>query len=112
MRFGRWQDLIETPLPDDQTLYSVTTAMIHYGKGVAYAATGDVENAQKQRDLLHAAVDRVPITRLAGDFPHKSKVILQVAIALLDGEVSRLLRTYIKSASFFSSATLFKRHSN
>ncbi|KAF2121553.1 hypothetical protein BDV96DRAFT_668255 [Lophiotrema nucula] len=87
VRFGRWQDLIHMPLPDDQKLYSVTTAMIHYGKGVAYAATGDIENGQKQRDLLHSAVDRVPITRLAGDFPHKSKVILQVAIALLDGEL-------------------------
>src|SRR2546430_13489561 len=41
IRFGRWQDIIAEALPGDQALYCVTTAMTHYAKGVALAATGD-----------------------------------------------------------------------
>ena len=42
-----WQEIIDTPLPEDQALYCVTTAMIHYAKGVAYAATGRVAGGRR-----------------------------------------------------------------
>lgn len=87
VRFGRWQDLIDMKFPEDKVLYSVTTAMLHYGKGVAYAATGRVEEAQKERDSLHEAVEKVQPERIAGDFPNKSNVVLQVGKAMLDGEL-------------------------
>lgn len=87
VRFGRWQDLLEMEMPQDKKLYSVTTAMLHYGKGVAYAATRRIEEATKERTLLYAAVDRVQPGRIAGDFPNKSNVVLQVAKAMLDGEL-------------------------
>jgi tetratricopeptide (TPR) repeat protein len=87
VRFGRWKDLIALPIPEDQSLYSVTTAMIHYGKGVAFAATGNIEAAEEQRALLHAAVDRIQPERIVGDFPNKANVVLQVGKAMLDGEL-------------------------
>jgi tetratricopeptide (TPR) repeat protein len=87
VRFGRWQDLMALPVPEDTSLYSVTTSMIHYGKGVAFAATGDIERAEEQRALLHAAVDRIQPERIVGDFPNKANVVLQVAKAMLDGEL-------------------------
>jgi tetratricopeptide (TPR) repeat protein len=87
VRFGRWQDLIDLKMPEDPQLYSVTTAMMHYGKGVAYAATGNIEKAEKQRSLLDAAVDCIQPERIVGDFPNKANVVLQVAKAMLDGEL-------------------------
>ena len=41
----------------------VTTAMIHYGKGVALAATGRVDEAEAERERFRAAVAAVPETR-------------------------------------------------
>ena len=38
VRFGRWQEIIDAPLPDDPELYLVSTAMSHYAKGVAHAS--------------------------------------------------------------------------
>ena len=38
VRFGRWQEIIEEPMPDDPGIYLVTTAMHHYAKGIAHAA--------------------------------------------------------------------------
>ncbi|KAL1597763.1 hypothetical protein SLS60_008250 [Paraconiothyrium brasiliense] len=89
VRFGRWDDLLalEVPREEDQALYAVTTAMIHYGKGVAYAAKGDVEEASKARDNLYAAVDRIPSSRISVTPVNKSITVMQVAKAMLDGEL-------------------------
>src|SRR5919205_1846522 len=63
IRFGRWQELIATPLPDDQELYCVTTAMTHYARGVAFAATGRVADAEQERTSFQSAFDRIPESR-------------------------------------------------
>ncbi len=87
VRFGRWDDLIALSMPNDRHLHCVTTAMLHYGKGVAYAATGNVEKAEQERDALKEAITRIPESRIAGDFPNKSNVVLQVGMAMLEGEL-------------------------
>ncbi|CAO2654832.1 Nn.00g115650.m01.CDS01 [Neocucurbitaria sp. VM-36] len=94
VRFGRWKDLIALEMPKDQDLHCVTTAMLHYGKGVAYAATGDIEKAQKEREALREAVERIPSSRICGDFPNRSNVVLRVGVAMLDGEVEYRKRNY------------------
>jgi len=87
VRFGRWKDLIALNHPDDKALYCVTAAMLHYGKGIAYAATNDITNAEKHRHALEEAVNQIPSSRICGDFPNRSNVVLQVGIAMLDGEL-------------------------
>jgi tetratricopeptide (TPR) repeat protein len=85
IRFGRWQELIDAPLPADQDLYCMTTAMLHYGKGIALAATGELASARDQRTLFTAAMARVPESRTI--FNNTCQAILQVAAAMLDGEI-------------------------
>jgi tetratricopeptide (TPR) repeat protein len=85
IRFGRWQEIIDTPLPEDPVLYSATTAMTHYAKGVAFAATGRLDEADDQRRLFAAAVARVPDSRTV--FNNTCLDILAVAGAMLDGEI-------------------------
>jgi tetratricopeptide (TPR) repeat protein len=85
IRFGCWQELIDAPLPADPDLYLVTTAMLHYGKGVAFAATGEIASARAQRELFRAAVGRVPESRTI--FNNTCQSILQVADAMLAGEL-------------------------
>jgi tetratricopeptide (TPR) repeat protein len=85
IRFGRWPDIIDTPLPGDPGLYRVTTAMTHYAKGIAYAATGHVADAHEQRALFAGAFGRVPPSRTV--FNNTCQDILRVAEAMLDGEL-------------------------
>jgi tetratricopeptide (TPR) repeat protein len=85
IRFGKWQEIIDAPLPEDQELYCVTTAMTHYAKGVAYSATGQVERAQEQKALFEAAVGRVPDTRYLHN--NASLDLLAVAAEMLNGEL-------------------------
>jgi tetratricopeptide (TPR) repeat protein len=85
VRFGRWDALIGLPLPADQDLYCTTTAMLHYGKGVAFSATGRVAEAEEERRLFLAAVERVPESRML--FNNTCRDILAVASEMLDGEL-------------------------
>ncbi|KAL2755732.1 hypothetical protein ACRALDRAFT_2104674 [Sodiomyces alcalophilus JCM 7366] len=85
IRFGRWRDVLALPLPRDQRLYCVTTAMTHYAKGVALASTGKVDEADEERGLFLSAVRLVPKSRTL--FNNAALHILSIAEAMLDGEL-------------------------
>lgn len=85
IRFGRWADILRLPLPADPRLYCVTTAMLHYARGVALSATGKVAEAETERALFREAVARVPETRML--FNNTCADILAIASAMLDGEL-------------------------
>lgn len=85
IRFGMWQEIIDTALPENQELFCTTTAMIHYAKGVAYAATSDIEKAKRQKTLFDTALKRVPDTRYV--FNNTCLDILSVAAEMLNGEL-------------------------
>ncbi|MFE5394177.1 hypothetical protein ACFQ9U_06380 [Streptomyces sp. NPDC056568] len=85
IRFGRWTDILRLPLPADPRLYCVTTAMLHYARGVALSATGEIDRAETERRLLREAVARVPESRTL--FNNTCTDILAIASAMLDGEL-------------------------
>jgi tetratricopeptide (TPR) repeat protein len=86
IRFGRWDDLIAEPLPDDADLYCTTAATVHYGRGVAHAAKGQLPQALAEREAFSAAYARIPETRYL--FNNTSRDILAVAASMLDGEIA------------------------
>lgn len=86
VRFGRWDELIALPLPADPDLYCTTTATIHYGRGVAHAAKGQLIQAYAERDALAASYARIPDSRYL--FNNTSRDILAVGVAMLDGEIA------------------------
>jgi tetratricopeptide (TPR) repeat protein len=85
IRFGRWQEIVAEPLPEDTELFCVTTALKHYSKGVAHAALGDVGAAEEHRARFAEAVERVPETRYV--FNNTCLDILAIAGEMLNGEV-------------------------
>jgi tetratricopeptide (TPR) repeat protein len=86
VRFGLWQEIIDAPLPADAELYCVTTAMLHYAKGVAHAARGEIAVAEDHEHLFGAALARVPATRMV--FNNTCADILGVAAEMLAGEIA------------------------
>ncbi|MFC8093244.1 hypothetical protein [Streptomyces sp. NPDC057301] len=85
IRFGRWHDILALPMPADPGLYCVTTAMLHYARGVALSSTRRVPEAETERRLFHEAVARVPETRML--FNNTCADVLAIASAMLDGEL-------------------------
>ncbi|HET9014510.1 MAG TPA: hypothetical protein VFN57_02865 [Thermomicrobiaceae bacterium] len=85
VRFGRWQEIIDTPLPEDPELFCITTAMTHYAKGVAYSATGRVAEAEEEQRRFEDAASRVPDSRTSGRNPYRD--LLAIAREMLAGEL-------------------------
>ncbi|HEU5422679.1 MAG TPA: hypothetical protein VFU72_03990, partial [Nitrolancea sp.] len=85
IRFGQWQAILDTPLPEDQELYCVTTALSHYARGVALAASGRVAEADAEQARFEAAAARVPESRML--FNNRCLDILEIARAMLAGEL-------------------------
>lgn len=85
IRFGKWQEILAEELPDDRELYCVTVATIHYAKGVAHAAIGQVAEAEVEKKLFLDARAMVPETRLL----HNNRCIDLLAIAeeMVSGEI-------------------------
>ena len=86
IRFGKWREIIAQDLPADGELYCNTVAMMHYAKGVAHAALGDVSAAEIEQALFQEAAKRVPESRQI----HNVKCVQLLAIAeeMLTGEIA------------------------
>ncbi len=86
VRFGKWHEIIAQAPPADQELYCNTVAMLHYAKGVAHAALGNVSAAEVEQGLFRTAAARVPDSR----YIHNVACVklLAIAEAMLEGEIA------------------------
>lgn len=85
IRFGKWREIIAESLPANTGLYCVTTAMMHYAKAVAHAATGKIGAADEEAHLFEKALSNVPPTRYV--FNNTCLDILAVAAEMMKGEI-------------------------
>lgn len=85
VRFGKWEEIIAQDLPEDPVLFSNLTAMIHYAKGVAHAALGQVDRALAEQALFRATRARVPETRLLHN--NTCQDLFAIAEEMLSGEI-------------------------
>lgn len=85
VRFGRWQEIIDEPAPDDPQLLLVSTAMHHYARGVAHASMKNIDQAERERTLFHESLGRIPPSRRFLSNP----VLAMFAVGekMLDGEL-------------------------
>lgn len=84
VRFGRWQDIIDEPMPSCDRLYCVSTAMHHYAKCVAFSALKDFENADQERKKFYIQKDSIPADRKF--FNNAAVTILGVGEMMMEGE--------------------------
>ncbi|MHC5114174.1 MAG: tetratricopeptide repeat protein [Planctomycetota bacterium] len=84
VRFGRWEDILDEPEPPAGL--PVTRSIYHYARGLAYAATGRVEQAVAEHRAFAAARASVPETSIL--FNNTSRDILGVADQMLAGEIA------------------------
>ncbi|ENH73482.1 hypothetical protein FOC1_g10008974 [Fusarium oxysporum f. sp. cubense race 1] len=85
IRFGMWNELKRQSIPSNRGLYCGTVAMVHYGRAIAFAATGFIDESISAREDFLTASRQVPSSRMI--FPNKVVDVLGVAAAMLDGEL-------------------------
>ncbi len=92
IRFGKWQEIIDHPLPHDPELYAMSSAVWHYAKTIAHAASGNVPAAEAERALFYEAVTRVPPTRYL--FNNTCLDVLKIGEQMLLGEIEYRKQNY------------------
>jgi tetratricopeptide (TPR) repeat protein len=85
VRFGKWREIIEEPMPSDPQLYCVSTAMHYYAKGVANAALGNIVDAEQNQREFYASLALIPADRKF--FNNHALNVLAVAREMLAGEL-------------------------
>ena len=85
VRFGKWQQICDEPLPDDTGVYLITTILLSYAKAIAFAALGDIDNAQDWQGRFERLYVRIPDWHVMAN--NATTDILEVARAMMNGEV-------------------------
>lgn len=97
VRFNRWDDMLKMPEPDQSA--PVTRALWHYGRGVAFAATGKIADAEKARQSLKSAQERLPADAPYGN--NKVGDVLTVAGLVLDAKIAQARNDSNKAIELF-----------
>ena len=84
MRFGMWEELLKTPEPPEYL--PISRAYRLFLRGVAQAALGNVEEAEKERAALTEAVKKVPKEFLFGT--NAAADVFGVCGPYLEGEIA------------------------
>ena len=84
VRFGLWDRILAEPPPPDYLL--IKTALWHFARGVALAATGRVPEAEAEAARLREATERIPADRFMAINPAHN--VLAIAERVLDGEIA------------------------
>jgi len=86
MRFGKWQEILDEPFPEDRELYLNTTAMLHYARAITFATLHRFEDADAERAAFKTVQANIPPERYF--FQNNSaEDIFKVAEAMMNGEV-------------------------
>ncbi|MFY9571042.1 MAG: hypothetical protein WAV20_06575, partial [Blastocatellia bacterium] len=83
VRFRRWDDILRSPAPDQKLI--CTTTLWHFGRGLAFASTGKIESAEKERTLLASAAKTVLADRTIGFNP--ASRVLSIAENVLSARI-------------------------
>ncbi len=86
VRFSRWDDILKLPAPDANL--RIANAMWHFARGMAFAATGRLAEAEaEQRGVAEALENTAPDETFAMS-PNKTRDILKIASDVLAAKLA------------------------
>jgi len=101
VRFGKWDEILAMPEPDEEFRYS--QGIHHYARGIAHAAKGDLDAARIERQQIEPLKDSVSVRFLdTNDFP--ASLLLAIANELLLGEIQFAMKNYAGATDHYETA--------
>jgi tetratricopeptide (TPR) repeat protein len=101
VRFGMWDEIMAYPDHDHELLYP--RGIRHYARGKAFAAHGDLENAEKERSGIIAIMEQE-----SGELDPGHRDLLRIADFVLAGEIAAGMKEYDKAVTSFGSALVLE----
>lgn len=85
IRFGKWQEILDEPFPDEPDIYPNTIAMLRYARAIAFATLHRFDEADAERDKFKIAKAKLPEQHFFKN--NTNEDIFNVAEAMMNGEV-------------------------
>lgn len=85
-RFDRWHDILGLAAPKQSAEEPMRSAIWHYARGLAFAGTGDLASASKERQVLADFQRTLGVPGVVGWY-NGSKAILSIALDVLDAKI-------------------------
>jgi tetratricopeptide (TPR) repeat protein len=105
-RFGKWDEILKSPAPPNQQLFS--TASWHYLRGAAFAAKGDPASAEKEMAALMQTQGNIdPNAKL---MQNPQRYVLDIAVNDLAGRIALARKDFAKSIASFEKAADLQDH--
>jgi tetratricopeptide (TPR) repeat protein len=101
VRFNRWDELLAQPEPPEHMI--ITRAMWRFGRGVAFAAKGDLPAAHKERKAFAELVAKVPADAKYSD-RNNARPVLGIAGQVFDARVALARKDYVTSIELLGKA--------
>ncbi|MBW4636596.1 MAG: tetratricopeptide repeat protein [Iphinoe sp. HA4291-MV1] len=86
IRFHKWDDILELPKPSPGM--QVLNATWHFARGMAYAANGQIENAEAERNFLNAVREVIPPEKSFSLSSNSAKSVFKIADLVLQANIA------------------------
>ncbi|ACK70756.1 Tetratricopeptide domain protein [Gloeothece citriformis PCC 7424] len=102
IRFSQWDDILATPAPDRDLLYP--TGVWHYSQGMAFAAKGNLKQANQQLQYLEAIAKDPALETLKIWAFNSTGDILKIASNVLAGEIAATQGNHDQAIAYLETA--------
>lgn len=94
VKFRRWDDLLARKQPPRSQL--ITRALWHFGRGMAFAAKGQTQEAAVELEALQQTREMIPVDAKYGD-RNTARDVLAVAESALEGQIALARKDYARA---------------
>ena len=85
VRYGKWNDILALPLPDDSRTYQTST-MLHFARGTAFLRGADMKKAKRELSKLDS-ISRLDTLKSIYGFFASAEQLAKIATNILQGEI-------------------------
>ncbi len=103
IRFHKWNDILAMPQPDPAM--KITTGFWHFARGLAFAGTGKLSEAEAQYKIVSEAEQNTPPDVVfAAPINNKAKDILKISEDVLGAKIAMARKDYAQAISLLTAA--------
>jgi tetratricopeptide (TPR) repeat protein len=99
--FNKWDEMLRLPAPDARL--ATTIAFWHYGRGLAFAARGKADDADKERRALLDSKNKIPEDAAWG-VSNTVRAVLNLAVITLDARMAQSKRDFSAAIDHWKKA--------
>jgi tetratricopeptide (TPR) repeat protein len=103
IRFHKWNEILAMPQPDPAM--KITTGFWHFARGMAFAGTGKLGEAEAEYKIVSEAEQNTPPDVVfAAPINNKAKDILKISEDVLGAKIAMARKDYTQAISLLSAA--------